>query len=469
MNRDDYLEIRRLADEGLSMRAIARRLGVHRRKVRLALASESVPRRCSRRRGSLIDPHRGWIMARLQLYPELTAARLYAMLSERGYTGSYTLVKEAVAELRPRLMPVYNTCVFAPGECAQVDWGVWKSLDVRGGRRQLRFFTMVLCHSRMLYVEFFFGEALEFWLTAHRNAFDTLGGVPEKVMVDNCKTAVITPRSAGVEPVLNESYAAFAHHYGFTIVPCNPHRPNEKGRVERAVGYVKSAFLAGRLPSPPEAINPAARHWLAENANVRVHRTIRERPIDRFLRDEKPALRSLPPDPHPCAAPGNCVASSTCRVTVDTNRYSIDPAFASQRLLLHRYAERIVITTTDRTTVVAEHRRSFDRGREIVDPRHAEALNHLTRRASQNRQVSAMLALGVRLRLPRRAQGQARQLPPACPPDQRPGPDLRMRSGRPRLGRRARTSGICRRLRHQLAARPRTMRTDPGHAPPRHP
>jgi len=203
MKIEEYLEIRRLHDEGLTCRAIARRLGVHRRKVRQALASQTPPKPTRTKRGSLIDEHRGWIMAKLQLYPELSAARIHQMLRERGFTGGYTLVKEAVAQLRPRLKPLYQSLSFHPGECAQVDWGVWKSLPVNGGTRRLSFFTMVLCHSRMLYAEFFFGEALEYWLAAHRNAFEYFGGVPERVMVDNCKTAVIAPgsRIGGSNPV----------------------------------------------------------------------------------------------------------------------------------------------------------------------------------------------------------------------------------------------------------------------------
>ena len=105
------------------------------------------------------------------------------------------MVRQTVAELRPRMKPVYQSLQFYHGECAQVDWGVWRKIDVPGGQRKISFFCMVLCHSRMLYVEFFMGEQTEHWLQAHRNAFEYFGGVPQSVMVDNCKTAVIKPRS----------------------------------------------------------------------------------------------------------------------------------------------------------------------------------------------------------------------------------------------------------------------------------
>jgi hypothetical protein len=269
---------------------------------------------------------------------------------------------------------------------------VWKSLNVSGGVRRLSFFTMVLCHSRMLYAEFFFGESLEFWLTAHRNAFEFFGGVTEEVMVDNCKTAVIVPGTYGAAAKLNEAYAQFAHHYNFKVVPCTPHRPNEKGRVEKAVGYIKSAFLAGREAARPEALNAALWDWLARTANVRKHRTTLARPAETFRDSEQATLRPLPVQPHHCAALKSCVANSACRITVDTNRYSIPPQFASQRLKLYLHADQITVADRD-NAFAARHARCFDRGEELVDPAHAEALKHYTRRASDNRQLTMFLAL----------------------------------------------------------------------------
>ncbi len=243
MRESLWREIHNLQREGLSRRAISRRLGIHRRTVRNALASNMPPRVVYRRRGSIIDPHRGWLLAKLQQYPELTAARLFYLLKERGYEGGSSLVRQVVAELRPRMKPVYQSLHFEPGDCGQVDWGVWQMLDVDGGQRRISFFSIVLCHSRMLYIEFFLGEKMEHWLQAHRNAFEYFGGVPKKVMVDNCKTAVTKARSRTQEAQINSVYQSFADHYGFTITACDPYQPQQKGRTENAVGYVKTAFL----------------------------------------------------------------------------------------------------------------------------------------------------------------------------------------------------------------------------------
>jgi transposase len=394
MTRDEYFEIRKLHDEGLTVRAIARRLGVHRRKVRAALKSPIPPASSSTRRGSIIDPYRGWILAKLQQYPQLSASRIHQMLTEQGFSGSYTLVKEVVAELRPRVQTVYQSLDFAPGECAQVDWGVWDSVDVPGGRRRLSFFAMVLCDSRMLYAELTFGESLEFWLQAHRNAFEYFGGVPERVMVDNCKTAVIIPRRGQRQATLNLDYAAFARHYHFHVQPCAVRAPQQKGRVERAIRHIRDGFLAGREPAVPDAINPLLREWLDTIANTRVHKTTGERPIDAFNQREKAALQLLPTLPHSCSAITSVVANSCCRITVGDNRYSIPPSHARRRLILHRGVTFIRLLDPVDQRLIAQHPRSYARKQDIVDPDHQRALDQLTKRARVNRAITDFLKLG---------------------------------------------------------------------------
>lgn len=393
MDRQLWQQINDLSAEGLGIRAIAGRLAIHRRTVRKALDAPLPPTRCSVRRGSIVDPYRGWLLARMQQYPELSAAVLFRQLAERGYTGGYSLVKQCVAELRPRTKKAYLTLAFQPGQCAQVDWGVWKGVDVPGGRRRLSFFAMVLCHSRMLYAEFFLGESMEYWLRAHRNAFEALGGVPERVMVDNCRTAVLRPKRENSPPTFNPAYEDFAQHYGFGIRPCTPGRPNEKGRVEHAVGYLKSSFLAGREPCVPEALNPALLHWTANVANERIHGTTGRRPRELFEQVERQALHALPAGPHDCAAVKVGVADSRFRVTVDDNRYSVPSSAASRKVQVCRYAERIVIRTLE-GELLADHPRSLARKREIADPDHERALVLAMRHTRDRRRLTGFLSLG---------------------------------------------------------------------------
>jgi transposase len=392
MNKKIWEQVRNLHAEGLGTRAIARRLMIHRRTVRTALASPGAPR-LGQLRGSIIDLHRGWLLARLQQYPELSAVRLFQQLGERGYKGGYSLVKQCVAELRPRTQPAYLTLAFAPGECAQVDWGAWRAIDVPGGRRKVSFFVMVLCHSRMLYAEFFLGEATEHWLQAHRNAFDAFGGVPERVMVDNCKTAVLRPRRNGEAAELNPAYAEFARHYGFRIDPCNVRRPNEKGRVENAVGYIRTSFLAGREPGPLEVLAPALSDWLDNTANRRIHSTTGRKPQELFDEAESAALRPLPAGHYDCHQIQAAAADNRFRVTVDGNRYSVPSTAASRQVVIHRHADRIVIRESG-GALLADHPRHYGRRQEIANPEHERALVLSMRHARDKRRLEQFLTLG---------------------------------------------------------------------------
>ena len=393
MDRRIWQEVNDLHGVGLGIRAIARRMGVHRKTVRAALATLPAKGSTRARRGSKIDPWRGWLLARIEQYPELSAANLHRQLEERGCKTSYSLVKQAVADLRPRAKKAYLSLSFAPGQCAQVDWGVWQGVSVPGGIRRLSFFVMVLCHSRMMYAEFFVGESMEYWLRAHRNAFTAFGGVPEQIMVDNCKTAVLKARHSGHDPEFNPVYEDFARHYGFRIVACNPGRPNEKGRVENAVGYIKSSFLAGRDPSLPEALGPALLDWTHNVANLRCHGTTGQRPRDIFEQEEKSALRALPAISHDCAVVQTCVADSRFRVSIDDNRYSVPSQAASRKVQVYRYADRIVIRALD-GTLLADHPRCFGRKQEVTNPDHERALVLKMRHARDRHRLTRFLSLG---------------------------------------------------------------------------
>jgi DUF971 family protein len=242
-------------------------------------------------------------------------------------------------------------------------------VQVGDTRRQLSFFAMVLAWSRMLYVEFTLGQSQEQFLSCHEHAFAALHGVPGEVWVDNCKTAVLSHPSGG-PVVFNPRYLDFARHCGFTIKACGPHHPQGKGRVESAVGYVKGNFLAGLDPKQFAPINPAARLWLDTVANVRVHGEAKRRPLDLWA-EERPKLRPVP-GPYDCATVRPVHATNRWRVAVEGNRYSVPPRYASSTLTLKLYAERLRLFAAE--VLVAEHPRSYERGRDFEHPDHAREL-----------------------------------------------------------------------------------------------
>jgi transposase len=365
-----YCQLRHLKDhEGLSAHQIAGELAMDPRTVAKWLARERFCPRKASLRTSKLDPFKAEIVRLLESHA-FSAVQILMRIRDQGYAGGYSIVKDYVRSIRPSKRPAYLTLAFAPGECAQVDWGCYGSVAVGNTRRRLSFFVMVLCYSRMLYVEFTVSQSLEHFLACHKNAFDFFGHVPKKIMVDNLKSAVLR-RVLGRPPVFNPRYLDFANHYGFTIAPCNVGRGNEKGRVENAVGYVKKNFLAGLEIPDFAAIGPAVRNWLQTVANVRLHGETRKKPVELF-EAERPCLLPLPVNGFDIATVSQQRASSQFRITCDTNRYSVPAEYAGRRLTVKTDPERICVYAQDQ--LVARHIRSYERYQDFEDPDHPKAL-----------------------------------------------------------------------------------------------
>ena len=277
--------------QGLTASQIARELRLHRRTVSHWLSQPRFRPRRSAPRKSKLDDFKGQIVRQLQSHP-YTSAQIFQQLRQAGYTGGISIVKQYVSEVRPPRKPAFLTLAFAPGECAQVDWGQFGSITVGSTRRRLSFFVIVLCHSRMLYVQFTPAETMEHFLDCHVNAFNYFGGATARTMVDNLKSAVLR-HGFGQPALLNPRYRDLADHYGTEVVACGVGQPQEKGRVENAVAYVKKNFLAGRQITGLDSLNADVRQWLDTIANVRVHGTTRQKPLELFAA-EKAALRPLP-------------------------------------------------------------------------------------------------------------------------------------------------------------------------------
>lgn len=393
MTPAEIQKIRELRNSGFSQRGIAATLHIHRRKVKCALANATDDVKKSEPAVSKLDSHRGWLLARMEQYPGINAHALYNQLTERGFEGSYSLVRKYVGMLRPVTRLAYRTLSFVPGEAAQVDWGEWRSIDVRGGRRRVSFFIMVLCHSRMFYAEMVLGESMEFWLQAHRNAFEFFGGVPERVIVDNCKTAVVRAAKYSREADINPAYQDFANRCGFSVTACAPRHPESKGRVENAVGYVKTSFLAGRDLSVPEILNPLLHKWLEETANRRTHGTTGLVPVEIYVKEERAKMKPLPATFPPCCSGRVVAADSQFRVNVCANRYSVPSKVASKKVKLELYADRVVLKD-ENEILLADHRRCFDFNQEIVDPEHDRAFILASKSSSERTLMTKFLMLG---------------------------------------------------------------------------
>jgi hypothetical protein len=209
-------------------------------------------------------------------------------------------------------------------------------------------------------------------------------------MVDNLKSAVLR-RVVGEAPVFNAKYLDFSRHWGFEISACNVGKGNEKGRVENSVGYVKKNLLNGLELADFSALNPAAQLWLDTVANVRLHGETHQRPLDLF-QAEQAHLRPLNPMAYDIGRVATLRASKQFRVTLETNRYSVPARYASTRLTLKAYPERVCLYHEDQ--LIARHTRSYDRHQDIEDPEHPKALLGERRKAREQRLMTRFLRLG---------------------------------------------------------------------------
>ena len=341
---------------------------------------------------SKLDPFKATIRRLLEHYP-YSAAQILHRLREVGYDGGVTIVKDYLQRVRPVRAPAFLTLHFAPGQCAQVDWGHYRSVPLGNTRRRLSFFVMVRCYRPMMYVEFTVSQTLEHFLQCHLNAFEFFNArAPAPIMVDNLKSAVLQ-RSVGQAPVFHPRYADFARHHRFEISPCNVGAGHEKGRAEAGVGYVKKNFLAGLDIADFRAVNPAARRWLDGVANVRIHGETRKRPVDLFAL-ERDRLHRLPELLYDLATVHTVRASNRFRVTFDTHRYSVPAEYASQRLTLKSSPERLCLYHHER--LVARHLRSDERHRDFEHPDHPRALLEQRRKATTQRLLQRFVSLTPR-------------------------------------------------------------------------
>jgi transposase len=311
---------------------------------------------------TLLDPYKGYIRGRLKLYPELSAVRLLGEIKERGYQGKYTRVKDFVRLVRPR-PPLELEIRFevSPGEQAQVDFATFKTTF-----GTVHALLVVLSWSRYLWVRFFCHQDQLTVLSGLHKAFVSFGGVPAAVLFDRMKTAVARSESNG-KAVFNEEMLRFAAHYGFRPLACRPYRAKTKGRVERAVSYLRHNFFYGRHFRDREDLNSQVEEWLEETANARVHGTTGEAPCQR-LQEEKLRLKPLPADIYvPLITVGRRVSRDGF-VAYNGNEYSVPEGLKKREIEVRATIEEVGLYQDGR--LLASHPILEGRGQHRLDPAH---------------------------------------------------------------------------------------------------
>jgi transposase len=349
---------------------IATQLSAHPDQVRrvLGLSDARAP---SQMRTRLVDPYRPFIDETLARYPTLRATRLYDMLRDRGYPGSVRTLREFVATVRPRpRREPYLLTETLPGEQAQVDWAFVGKLAFPGGERALWLFVMVLGHSRAMWAEFVLDLSVHSLCRSLVRASTAFGGVPRQWLFDNPKTVVLER----VGPVARFHPILVALCAAMRVEPklCAVAKPEHKGKVERAIRYLRDRFLAGRSISGVAEGNRALTRFVDEIAHARPHPTIAQRTVGDVLADERARLLALPDPPPETARVEPTQIDRQAFVRVDTNRYSV-PTEHAEKIRTLVVDDRIV-RVLDGPAVIAEHARSWGRREVIEVPEHRAAL-----------------------------------------------------------------------------------------------
>src|ERR1019366_9383494 len=270
---------------------IARELGIHPDAVRHAIESDRF-NRAQALRSCLTDPYLPFIRETLEQYPQLRATRIYQMVRDRGYPGCVVQLRRIVADLRPRRMEPFLRLHMLQGEQAQVDWAHFGEVAVGRARRRLSCFVITLSYSRALYLEFFFDQSMENFLRGHVHAFEAWSGVPRVILHDNLRSAVLERRGNQIHfhPRLMELCA----HYHCMARPCQVRAGNQKGRVERAIRYVRESFWAGRCFTTLAECNRQALLWRDQVAHQRPWPGDDRGTVAEAFAEEQPRLLPLP-------------------------------------------------------------------------------------------------------------------------------------------------------------------------------
>lgn len=373
--------------EGWGVHTIAAQLGIHHDTVNRVLAQAGLPRVKRLKRPCMIEPYLPFIQQTLEKHPRLTAARLYHMVTSRGYAGGPSQFRAWVAEMRPRPTPeAYLRLRTLKGEQGQVDWGAFGDVNIGKAKRPLVGFVMVLSWSRAIFLRFYLNQRMESFLHGHQAAFEAWGGLPRILLYDNLKSAVLERHGDAIR--FHPTLLALSEHYGFEPRPVAVARGNEKGRVERAIRYIRDSFFAGRQWTDLEDLNAQARQWCEGVAAERAcpdntHLRVRD-----ALEEERPRLLTLPDNPFAGEELVPVSVAKTPYVRFDLNDYSVPHTHVRRTVTIS--ASMTQVRVLDGTTVIASHRRSYDKGARIEDPDHLQALVAYKREARQHRGVDRL-------------------------------------------------------------------------------
>lgn len=363
---------------------IARQLLVHHDTVqRVLLQAGLAP--IGSVRATRIDTYLPFILETLKKFPDLRASRLYAMVKVRGYQGGPDHFRHLISYHRPRPIPeAYLRLVTLIGEQGQIDWGHFGHLQIGQAKRPLMAFVAVLSWSRHIFLRFSLDARMESFLRGHVQAFQAWGGLPRVLLYDNLKSAVLERQGDAIR--FSPALLAFAAHYHFEPRPVAVARGNEKGRVERAIRYIRDNFFAARTFTDLDDLNAQADAWVNGPADERLCPQDKILTVGQAFVQEKPRLLALPDNPYPVEERVVVKVGKTPYVRFDLNDYSVPHTQVRKALTV--LADTQTVRILDAQVVLARHVRSYDKGQQI------EMASHITDLVERKAQAHAQRGMG---------------------------------------------------------------------------
>jgi len=335
----------------------------------------------------ILDPYQEQVMKWLE--EDLSGVRIHEKLNEEGVKAGYSTVKDYISQIKRR-ENIFIRMHTLPGEEAQVDLGYLGLTLYKGKKRKTWVFNMRLSYSRLDYYEIVYDQRVETFIQCHINAFYYFHGAPEYVKIDNLKAAIL--KANFYEPIYQELYKNFACHYGFRPLPCRVRRPNDKGKVESGIKYVKNNFFSGRKFSNEQELKEKLTRW-CNKVNYRIHGTTRKVPREVFEKEERMKLILLPKEEFKLASVGIRKVYHDCHIYVDYNYYSVPFEYVGKEVEIELSKHLLKVFYQGKE--IAVHPRLSGKGRFATNNSHYPAYKRYSDTEYQERYQAKMAKIGT--------------------------------------------------------------------------
>lgn len=363
-----YTTIITLNKKGVSQRQIAKLTKANRKTVRKILGQyvkDNIEFPINYERKSKLNSWHDRIVSLME--HKLSYIRIYEELRDEGCQAGYSALTRYIRKHKIK----DNSCIrfhTKPGEEAQVDFGyIGLQYNATGKKVKSYVFNMRLSYSRLDYYEVVFDQSVETWIRCHINAFNYFGGTPEVIKMDNLKAGVVNP--IFYEPVFQKEYQRLAEHYYILLSPCRVYQPQEKGKVESGIKYVKNNFFAGRKFESYSELESSLARW-QERANLRIHGTTKKVPNEIFKDEEEICLKELPVEQFDLSSWHNRKVARDCHITIENNYYSVPAKHVNSDVLVQLSPKIVQIFSMDNVLLARHVRLLSDKGVFTTNPSH---------------------------------------------------------------------------------------------------